>query len=298
MARPIADFIEKHGVRRIHPGGIDEPHVSGHNKAVVDKFITEFTSPRLERDLTSMGATIEALHRLQEVESQIAEIQRGIDRKVRACTRQKQRIAEVEARIKAHEQQIKADQMEADRLNLDAKAAEAEITKYRNALNSSKNQKEYSTVLTQLNTFKADTSKVEEKVLTLLTQIDEKKKQLDAIREEKSKEESRLKELDAEVEDARARSKDRLDKLLDKRKEAATAVPPKVLDMFNRVAKGNDGEAMAAVIRTHPRRQEYACEGCNMSITIEQVNSILSRDEAVLCNFCGRILYTKTAAAV
>lgn len=245
-----------------------------------------------------MGATLEALHRLQEVESQIAEIQRGIDRKIRACTRQKQRIAEVETRIRSQEQQIRTDQIDADRLNLEAKTAEAEVAKYRAALNTSKNQKEYSAVLTQLNTYKADTSKVEERVLTLLTQIDEKKKQLESIREELGKEEAKLKDFDAEVQDARSRSKDRMDKLTAQRKEAAASVPPKALEMFNRVAKGNDGEAMAAVVRTHPRRQEYACEGCNMSITIEQVNSILSRDEAVLCNVCGRILYTRAAAAV
>ncbi len=244
-----------------------------------------------------MGATLEALHRLQEVETQIAEIERGINRKVRACTRQTQRIAEIDGKIKSQEQQIKAAQMEADRLNLEAKTAEAEMAKYRNALNTSKTQKEYSAVLTQLNTYKADTSKVEENVLNLLTEIDEKKKVLAATREERVKEESKLKELEAEVEDARQRCKDRLDKLKKQREEAATAVPPDTLITFNRVAGANDGEAMAQVTRTHPRRQEYACEGCNMAITIEQVNAILSRDETVLCNVCGRILYARSAAS-
>ncbi|HWL92446.1 MAG TPA: C4-type zinc ribbon domain-containing protein [Phycisphaerae bacterium] len=243
-----------------------------------------------------MGATLEALHRLQEVETQIAEIQSGIDRKVRACTRQKQKIAEVDARLTAQEQQIRADQMEADRLNLDAKTAEAEIEKYRAALNTSKSQKEYSAVLTQLNTYKADNSKVEDKVLGLFTQIDEKKNQLGAIREERAKEVARLAEFQAEVDDARQRCKDRLAKLMSRRKEAATEVPHKLLDMFTRVAGANEGEAMAAVVRTHPRREEFACEGCNMSITIEQVNAILSRDEPVLCNVCGRILYARTAS--
>lgn len=240
-----------------------------------------------------MGATIEALQRLQEVESQIADIQRGIDRRVRACTRQKQKIAEIDSRIKTHEQQIRADQIEADRLNVEAMTAEAEVAKYREALNTSKNQKEYSAVLTQLNTYKADTSKVEERVLALLTEIDAKKKQLQTVRDEREKEAARLRELEAEVEDARQRSKDRLDALMVKRQEASTAVPEKTLEMFNRVAAANEGEALAAVVRTHPRRQEYACEGCNMSITIEQVNAILSRDEAILCNVCGRILFAR-----
>jgi predicted nucleic acid-binding Zn-ribbon protein len=81
------------------------------------------------------------------------------------------------------------------------------------------------------------------------------------------------------------------------RDQAASGVPPKALDFFNRVAGKNEGVAMAKVIRTHPKRAEYACDGCNMAINIEQVNAILSRDEAVTCNICGKILYVDAPAA-
>lgn len=244
-----------------------------------------------------MGATIEALHRLQEIELQLAEVQRRIDRKVQACTRQERTLAELDANIAEQRAQLRASQMEADRQDLDAKAREAEIAKLRVALNASKNNKEYSAVLTQLNTFKADNSKVEDRVLTLLGEVDKKKKDIAAVQSQRAEEVARLESYRANVREVEEKARDRLTRLRAERAEAAEAVPPDVLQLFSRVAAKHEGEAMASVIRTHPKRQEYACDACNMSITIEQVNTILSRDEAVICDVCGHILYFEAHAA-
>src|SRR5690606_41847953 len=71
-------------------------------------------------------------------------------------------------------------------------------------LNESKNQKEYSAVLTQLNTYKADNSKTEERVLELLTAIDEEKKQLVEVEAERAKECAKLEELHAAARDRKS----------------------------------------------------------------------------------------------
>ncbi|MCB9853952.1 MAG: hypothetical protein H6819_12700 [Phycisphaerales bacterium] len=243
-----------------------------------------------------MGATIEALHNLQEIEIQIAELQRRIDRKRDACKRQEKQIAGIDRQIETIRRELHVQQKDSDRLNLDLRAHEEQVAKLRDALNTAKNQKEYSAVLTQLNTFKADNSKSEERILELMSAIDEFKKNIAALEAQRAKEHEKLAELEAAAQAAEDKASDRLTKLRAERQEAATGIAPETLDMFNRVAAKNDGEAMAVIMRTHPRRQEYACEGCNMSITIEQVNNVLSRDEAVLCNVCGRILYAEASA--
>lgn len=249
------------------------------------------------RNASPMGVTLDALHRLQDIESQLAETQRRFDRKQRSCNREKRRISELDAKIQARRDELRTDQVEADRLELDAKSVEEEITKFRVALNTSKTNKEYSAVLTQLNTLKADNSKLESRILLLLSQIDEKKKQMAIVEVERDQESAKLTELEAALRAAQAEAQGRLTRLRADREQAAAAVPDSLLVVFDRVAQKNDGEAMAMVTRTHPKRSEYACEGCNMSITIEQVNAILSRDEAVLCNVCGKILFVESPAA-
>ncbi len=243
-----------------------------------------------------MGATVDALHRLQDIELQIAEVRQRIERKHRAAKRQGKNLAEIDANIENKESALRADQMEADRLELDLKSQEAAVSKLRQALNVSKTNKEYSAVLTQLNTNKADISKLEESELAVINQVEAKRKEIAIIREQRTKEAAKLEELKAGAREVEASLKDRLVRLQAERDEAAAAVPASALVMFNRVAQKHDGEAMAMVFRTHPKRGEYACEGCNMSITLEQVNTILSRDEAVLCNTCGRILYLESPA--
>lgn len=245
-----------------------------------------------------MGATLDALHRLQEVELQIAEVQRGIDVKVRAVRKQEARIAELDARAAAAHSALRAQQVEADRLDLDVKSREAEIAKLRQALNAAKTNKEYSAILTQLNSNKADNSKFEDRALAIMTEIDARKKDYAALQEQRSAEATRLAELQAVVRATEDASRARLEALRAGRGRAAEGIPPRVLDLFTRVAGKNDGQAMARIIRTNPKRAEYACDGCNMSITIEQVNAIMSRDEPVMCNNCGQILYIESSPAV
>ena len=244
-----------------------------------------------------MGATLDALHRLQEVELQITEIRQQIQRKHRAAQAQEKRIAELDQRIRQKEVALRTDQMETDRLDLDVKTSEGQIAKLRAVLNAAKTNKEYSAALTQLNTTKADNSKVEDRVLTILSQVEAKRKDLEAAREERARDVARLEELQGAVRAEQEDSRDLLAKLTADRDQAAEAVPPQMLKVFDRVAQANEGEALARLSRTSPKREEYTCQGCNMSVTMEQVNAILSRDEAILCNTCGRILYVNTPAS-
>jgi predicted nucleic acid-binding Zn-ribbon protein len=238
-----------------------------------------------------MGATLDALHRLQEVELQIAEINRATDRKSRAVSRQELAIADLDKRITAAKASLQTEQVEADRYDLDVKSREAEIAKYRQALNQTKTNKEYSALLTQLNTYKTDMAKVEDKVLGMLNQTEARRKAIAELQAERVKEVTRLDELKASLESERSSTRSRLESLKAERDTAAKGVPAGALSLFNRVVKKNEGEALATIIRTHPKRGEYACGGCNMSVTIEQVNAVMSRDEAIPCNNCGRILY-------
>ncbi len=244
-----------------------------------------------------MGVTLDALHRLQEVELQIAEVQQQIARRQRAVKKQEKRVAGLEATIGNQESALRTDQMEADRLDLDIKSREVEIAKLRQALNTAKTNKDYSAILTQLNTYKANNSKIEERVLSIFTQLEAKRKEIAAIREQRDEEAAKLEEHRAARREIENASKDRLAGLDQERAKAAVPIPGAAMTVFNRAAKKNDGEAMALVSRTHPKRGEYACEGCNMSVTLEQVNVILSRDEAILCNSCGRILYFNSPGA-
>jgi DNA-directed RNA polymerase subunit RPC12/RpoP len=61
--------------------------------------------------------------------------------------------------------------------------------------------------------------------------------------------------------------------------------------MFERMADKYEGEAMAAIARPNPRREEYVCTSCNMDLVVDLYNRLHTRDEVVFCPSCKRMLY-------
>ena len=54
---------------------------------------------------------------------------------------------------------------------------------------------------------------------------------------------------------------------------------------------------LAVVVQVHPKRLEFSCGGCHMSVPLELVNALKSREDIQCCNVCGRILYVQEEAA-
>ncbi|MFO0971910.1 MAG: C4-type zinc ribbon domain-containing protein [Phycisphaerae bacterium] len=244
-----------------------------------------------------MGVVVEALHRLQEVELQLAELKQRIAAKAQAARAQERRIETLTRDLETKRRAIRDRQIESDRLSLDIRSSEERIAKLRTALNTSKTNKEYASVLTQLNTDKADVGKIEEKAIGILNEIDVARK---ALTDEETKlgvEQARLADLRRLAGEYEAQVADRLARLTSEREQAAAGVPPTVMKVFTRVAEKHDGQAMAEVTRTNPRKEEFVCGGCNMSVTLQQVNEIISKDDPIMCKTCGRILYLERATA-
>ncbi len=245
-----------------------------------------------------MGATLDALFRLQSIENQLRSVRGQIQSKTRRVTAQAKRIATVEHQLNDTRQAVTKAQAEAGALELERKTQEAHIGRLREALNQAKSNKEYAAYLTQLNTDKADALKLEDKVLAALGQVDDFKKKADELKASLDKEHSRLAELKKDVADHEARLAHQLKDLMAQREEAAESIGAENLQLFSRACERHEGEAMAVVERTHPKREEYICGGCHMSVPLERVNSLQTRDEVQLCPSCARILCLDAPAGV
>ena len=238
-----------------------------------------------------MGATLDALHHLQSIEFQLRSVREQIESKQRSIQAHQRRLATIERQMSDLHQQIRQAQSEADKMDLDRKTHEQHVAKLREALNRTKTNKEYAAILTQLNTDKADASRTEDAVLTALTKIDELKKQENEFRAAREKEQARGAELEKAASDVQARLSGKLKELESQRASAAASVPPEALMLFERASEAHEGEGLAAVEQTHPKRAEYICSGCNMSLTLETINALQSKDVVVQCQTCSRILY-------
>lgn len=169
---------------------------------------------------------------------------------------------------------------------LDLASKEEAVKKLQSQLYSLKTNKEYQTMLQQIQDAKADGSLVEEKILILFEELDKAKKEIEQenikIKEEekvfieqKMKVEIRIKECD-----------DRLAVLEAKRKQVVPGLDAKIFSQYERILNSRDGLAIVSI-------KNNSCSGCNMNIPPQVINLIKMYDNIITCEVCNRILYIK-----
>ncbi len=204
---------------------------------------------------------------------------------------QNTRHARIEQQKAEVADQLKHARTKAAALEHQSQDVEERVTKLREQMNSVRTNKEYFALLIEVNTLKLEKGKFEEQALEAMTRCDALEAQ-HAELEAKALEQSKLVSgAAAQAKQAKDEVSGRLDELTIQRDAAAAEVPKDALVAFNKLASIHDGEAMAVVVEESRRHREYSCGGCFMSLPMERVNTLMTKDTVVVCPSCGRILY-------
>jgi predicted nucleic acid-binding Zn-ribbon protein len=244
-----------------------------------------------------MGELIAALQRLQEIELELGRLRRQEERKaqkIRTAERQVRRIDDELAELRMNCERRRS---ELDQLDREVKAREASILKHREELLKARTNKDYAAILTAINTEKADSAKIEKAALEKLAEFERVQEEVNAHTQRQESAQQRTAAAQQALEKHREKTADERHELEEQRDAATADLPATILATFTRVASRHDGEALAEIMRLHPKREEYACGGCNMQVPLDCVNAARSMDEIRLCPTCGRILHLPTPAA-
>ncbi len=239
-----------------------------------------------------MGATLDALHRLQGIESKLYTLRQTLDAKRREIRIQKRRVKKAQETHEEQHAKHKAIQVDVDRLELERKGREDEIAKLREQMKVTKTNKEYAALRVQINTLDANNRKLEDRILEIMANADEVKTEADKLCADLKAQEERLARLEGELAELEAETQPKIDALMEEREAAAMDVPPTAMQTFDLVAEHHESQALAKVIRPNAKRDEFICGGCQMSIPLENVNALMNNsNEIQTCHVCGRILY-------
>ena len=239
-----------------------------------------------------MGHMLAALLALQKIESKLAQVRSRLRTRERAVKVQQIKIDQFSRqRQELHDRHL-AKRSHADELALIVQERDEQVAKLRATLNTAKTNKEYAAILTQINTTKADNSKVEEDALMAMQQAEEIKAEAEALKQQIDTETQVLSEIERTSEAEIDRLQEMLNGLQADRDHAAKEVPADSLAAFDRIAGNYDGEAMA-VIEVQGKKPpfDYTCGGCFMGLNAEHVNALRKYDQVRTCDNCGRILY-------
>jgi len=242
-----------------------------------------------------MGPILNGLIKLQSVENRLRAAKAKLTRSRRSVIVQENQVRSLQSALEAKKEELQLTKVQSSRLELELKSRDEEVSKLRAALNTSKSNKEYAAVLTQLNTTRADNTKIENQVLDLMKAVETDEAECESIRKQIEEQKQKLEQTRKTSEAAAADQEAEIHKIQAEWNDAAQTIPAEPLKIFNRVAETYDGEAVAQVDLQEGRHGTYSCGGCFMGITAESMNLLMTRDEIIRCANCTRILVLSTA---
>lgn len=237
-----------------------------------------------------MGSLLTGLIQLQSVENRLRAAKAKLTRCRRSVVVQENKIRSEQNTLEAKKEEIQLTRVQCDRLELELKTRDQEIAKFRAALNTAKTNKEYASLLTQLNTSKADNSKIETQILELMKNIEADDAECDTVRTSIEGMKAQLDQIRKEAETSAAKFEAEIKEIQAEWDAVAKDLDQESLEIFGRVADTYDGEAVVEVEEQEGRHASFSCGGCFMGITAESVNLLMTRDEIIRCANCTRIL--------
>jgi predicted nucleic acid-binding Zn-ribbon protein len=248
-----------------------------------------------------MAATrkAEPLLPLQEIDLQVHRLKLQRDEKPRMLAGADEKLKRAKDNLAAVQAEIKALRLEVSKRELSVKEFDGKIEKLQAQSMTAKKNDEYQAFQKEISGVKADKSRVEDGLLDLMMQSDEKGK-LEKIRQEELKAaeadyavqkkacDSECAVLDREIEGQRAR-----------RSELMASADKELVRIYERVlAAKPDGLALAAVSKYEAIEDEgkvvyWQCEGCGAGLNMQDVNLLMMAKDVQFCRSCSRIMYIK-----
>ncbi len=237
-----------------------------------------------------MGPVLNGLLKLQSVENRLRAEKSKLTRCRRNVVIQENLIRSLQNALEAKKEEVQLTKVQFDRLELELKSKDETIARLRTSLNSAKTNKEYAAVLTQLNTTKADNSKIETQSLELLKDIEADENEFKDIQKQIDEQKETLEKTRKESEILANKYQAEIDKIQEEWDQAAQIIPKNTLETFKRVAETYDGQAVVLIEQQGNKKGPYSCGGCFMGITAESVNLLMTKDDIIRCPNCTRIL--------
>ena len=189
-------------------------------------------------------------------------------------------------------EQLKTAKAHASTLEGEAQAIEDRINTHRDKMNNATSNKEYSALLVEVNTLKADKSKLDDAQLESMGKAEILDAEAQALAEKVEAQSKLVANAVKEVDEAQSEVGDKLKELEAERDAAGEPLSDDIRKTFDRLSHTYDGEAMAEIIEQDRRRMEYTCGGCFTLLPVESVNALITRpDQVTTCGTCNRILY-------
>lgn len=146
--------------------------------------------------------------------------------------------------------------------------------------------REYQSILKEIEDTKASNKHNEDEMLILIEQIESMQNKIVDITEKCAADEEKLAAESKVIKDAAAKLETKKKKIIKTRNTQAKKVNEKIFKRYETLKERRNGLAVAGVTNG-------VCQGCNMNIPPQMFNELLKEDSILSCPTCNRMMYHK-----
>jgi len=231
-----------------------------------------------------MLETIEKLLILQDRDRKIHRVQQELAQIAPERESLRAKAAATQSQFEAAKLRVKQIESERKQLELEVETKKTQIEKYANQQLQTRKNEEYRALAHEIETCKADITKIEDKEIVLMEQAEAAQKEVvratAEANEAKKFAEGQITQLGQREENF----KKEFAELQTGRAELAAAVDDATRSRYDRLLKSKGDNVVVGV-------DHAACGGCHMKLPAQILVSCQGQKEIATCPNCGRILY-------
>lgn len=227
---------------------------------------------------------LDLLIALQENEQQAARLQAELNR-------MPEKKAGMDAGLKAYEQDIQARQERVDALRKDYRARENElelnqsrIKKRRTQLNSVKTNKEYQSLLKEIDEIRAVNSRLEDASLECLDNIETAEKELAEKKQAYTDNKEQIEKEKNSLDEAARELEDKIRNLTLESEHIVEKLDSSLVRQYRQIRDRCGGLGLVPV-------ENAVCKGCHLNIPPQLYNELHRGNELKMCPHCHRLVY-------
>ena len=227
---------------------------------------------------------IEKLLVLQDRDQKIHHVQQELARIIPERETLRVKVSTAQTQLDAAKNRGKQIESDRKRLELDVGVKKQQIEKYANQQLQTRKNEEYRALAHEIDTCKADITKIEDGEIELMEQTEQLQKEIARLTRENDEAKKTVEGQITQFNQREENLKKELAELQQSRAELASAVDGSVLNRYERLFKSKGDMVVVGV-------HHGVCGGCHMKLPPQILVACKSDQEIVNCINCNRILY-------
>jgi len=158
------------------------------------------------------------------------------------------------------------------------------IEKYKRQLNEIKTNKEYSSLLKEIEETSAKIDSIEEEIIGEMLSADDIEKEIKAASKKAEEVQTELTKKKEEIFQEKNEAEEKLKDLEAEKEDLLPKIPSDQMKLYKQISKTKNGIVLSPVA-------EEFCTMCHMRVRPQMVNELIAGTQIITCENCGRILY-------